>query len=156
MFPFWYSKSNFVSLLNLTKQIEIYGPVRLHWEGLKENFIQKVKPLLNNKRTRVSYLVTKLQKMYRQNNLNVIIDKYVPDLSTSTYERISTFQRFKSLNNLIGSLENFESVKIFNNITFSCIFIYHFLLFYFFQIFKIISFYRLSFLFRAIGDSCTI
>ena len=110
-YPFWYSKSNFVSLLNLTKQIELYGPVRLHWEGLKEKFIQKVKPLLKNKRTRVSYLVTKLQKMYRQNNLDVIIEKYVPSLSTTTYERISCFQRFKNLNNALSSLENFESLS---------------------------------------------
>ena len=109
--PFWYSKSNFVSLLNLTKQIELYGPVRLHWEGLKEKFIQKVKPLLKNKRTRVSYLVTKLQKMYRQNNLDVIIEKYVPSLSTTTYERICCFQRFKNLNNALSSIENLESLS---------------------------------------------
>ena len=65
VFPFWYSKSNFVvSLLNPKKRIEIYGPVKLHWERLKEKFIQKVKPLLKNKRTRVSYLVNKFEMMH--------------------------------------------------------------------------------------------
>ena len=49
--------------------------------------------------------------MHCQNNLNVIIDKYVSDISTSTYERISSYQRFKSLNNVISSLEKFESVS---------------------------------------------
>ena len=37
--PFWYNKGNFVSLLNLPKQISIFGPVRLHWEGIRERFI---------------------------------------------------------------------------------------------------------------------
>ena len=107
-FPFWYRKSNFVSLLNLSKQIEQYGPVRLHWEGLKEKFIQKVKPFLSNKRTRVSYLVTKLEKIHRQNNFDSIVNNHVLD-ETTYYERISEFQRFKSLNELDECLKNFES-----------------------------------------------
>ena len=37
--PFWYNKGNFVSLLNLPKQISVFGPVRLHWEGVRESFI---------------------------------------------------------------------------------------------------------------------
>ena len=108
VFPFWYKKSNFVSLLNLTKQIEQYGPVRLHWEGLKEKFIQKVKPFLVNKRTRVSYLVTKLEKIHRQNNFDSIAHSHIHDVR-NYYERISEFQRFKSLNDLDECLKNFES-----------------------------------------------
>ena len=30
--PFWFKKSNFVSLLNLPHQIEKYGPLHLYWE----------------------------------------------------------------------------------------------------------------------------
>lgn len=61
-FPFWYRKSNFVSLLNLSTQIKEYGPVYLHWEGVRERFIQYVKPSLTFMRNSVSYLVKKLEK----------------------------------------------------------------------------------------------
>ena len=111
VFPFWYKKSNFVSLLNLTKQIEIYGPVRLHWEGLKEKFIQKVKPLLKNKRTRVSYLVNKLEKMHRNNNFEIIVNNFISDKWVVNYDRISDFQRFKSTLNTEACLHNFEALS---------------------------------------------
>ena len=65
LFPLWYNRSNFVSLLNLPHQILHYGPLRLYWEGNRERYIQVVKPILINKRTTVSYLETKLKKIYR-------------------------------------------------------------------------------------------
>ena len=111
VYPFWYNKSNFVSLLNLTKQIEQYGPIRLYWEGLNEKFIQKVKPLLKNKRTRVSYLVTKLEKMHRHNNFEVIVSEFDSDHFVSDYDRISDFQRFKSTYITESCLQNFESIS---------------------------------------------
>lgn len=111
VFPFWYSKSNFVSLLNLTKQIEIYGPVRLHWEGLNEKFIQKVKPLLKNRRTRVSYLVNKLEKMHRNNNFEIIANNYISDQWLINYDRISDIQRFKERSSTEACLQNFESLS---------------------------------------------
>ena len=47
--PFWFKKSNFISLLNLPGQINKFGPLYLYWEGVKERYIQFVKPLLKNK-----------------------------------------------------------------------------------------------------------
>ena len=40
--PFWFRKSNFVSLLNLPAQIEKFGPAYLYWEGVKERYIDSV------------------------------------------------------------------------------------------------------------------
>ena len=100
-----------MSLLNLTKQIETYGPVRLYWEGMNEKFIQKVKPLLKNKRTRVSYLVNKLEKMHRHNNFEVIVSDFDSDHLGSYYDRISDFQRFKSTHITESCLQNFESIS---------------------------------------------
>ena len=37
--PFRYIKSNFVLLLNLLNQIKVFGPVYLHWEGVKERYM---------------------------------------------------------------------------------------------------------------------
>ena len=85
--------------------------MRLHWEGLKEKFIQKVKPLLKNKRTRVSYLVNKLEKMHRNNNFEVIVNNFISDKWVVNYDRISDFQRFKSTLNTEACLHNFEALS---------------------------------------------
>ena len=54
-FTFWYRTSNFVSLLNLLTQTKEYGPVYLHLEGVRERFIQHIKPELTNMRTSTSF-----------------------------------------------------------------------------------------------------
>ena len=48
--PCWVSKSNFLSLLNLPKQMRLYGPMRRYWEGgyRGEGLIQDLKPLIKN------------------------------------------------------------------------------------------------------------
>ncbi len=76
-YPFWYRKSNFVSLLNLSDQIKEYGPLYLHWEGVREKFIQHVKPALTNMRTTVSYLVTKLEKIHHDQTLEMLYDNTI-------------------------------------------------------------------------------
>ena len=74
--PFWYKKSNFVSLLNLPNQIRLFGPVYLHWEGVKERYIQFVKPMLKNKRRRVTYLCTKFQQILQNNAIDIHNERY--------------------------------------------------------------------------------
>ena len=81
--PFWYRKSNFVSLLNLPHQVKEYGPVYLHWEGVRERFIQHVKPALANMRTSVSYLVKKLNQIHQDNTLQLMYDNHVNNLNQS-------------------------------------------------------------------------
>ena len=74
--PFWYKKSNFVSLLNLPDQIDEYGSVFLYWEGVRERYIQYVKPILKNKRKTGSFLVSKLQQLLQQNSLELIKHRF--------------------------------------------------------------------------------
>ena len=69
--PFWYKKSNFVSLLNLPKQTRVFGPVYLHWEGVKERYIQYAKPMLKNNRRSVTYLCTKFQQILQNNAIDL-------------------------------------------------------------------------------------
>ena len=57
--PFWYCKSNFVSLLNRPQQVEEHGAIYLYWEGVQERFIQHVKLSRTNMRMSVSCLVKK-------------------------------------------------------------------------------------------------
>ena len=48
--PIWISKSNFMSLLNLPKQMKQFGPLRLYWEGgwKGEGIIQEIKCLIRD------------------------------------------------------------------------------------------------------------
>ena len=73
--PIWYRKSNFFSLMNLPEQIDKFGPLRLHWEGLREKFIQYIKPMLTNLRVNSTYLVTKLQQRSQNSFLELLMSK---------------------------------------------------------------------------------
>jgi len=93
-YPFWYRKSNFVSLLNLPAQIEEYGPVYLHWEGVRERFIQHVKPSLTNMRSTTSYLCKKLEKIHQDNTLEMLYQNHTKDnfISISRYDDFEIFE----------------------------------------------------------------
>jgi len=109
-YPFWYRKSNFVSLLNLPAQIEEYGPVYLHWEGVRERFIQHVKPSLTNMRTTASYLCTKIEKIHQDNTLEMLYENHT-EMKSTTLSRFDNFETF----------DNCEEVqdRIKNNLSFS-------------------------------------
>ena len=64
-------------MLNLKDQIGHYGPVYLNWEGVRERYIQHVKPILKNKRKSVSYLTTKLTHLLQQHALQKMSDDAV-------------------------------------------------------------------------------
>ena len=104
-YPFWYRKSNFVSLLNLSAQIKEYGPVYLHWEGVRERFIQHVKPALTNMRTSTSYLMKKLQKIHQDNTLEIIYENLI-DRSSSINNRYDDFQSFDSFQDVEDKIKN--------------------------------------------------
>ena len=63
--PWWWRKGNIVSFLNFRKQIDVYGHLRLYWEGNRERFIQSIKPLLKGGRESTSYLKLKLEELYK-------------------------------------------------------------------------------------------
>ena len=62
--PFWYKKSNFLSLLNLPSQISKFGSLRNYWEGSQERSIQQIRPFLIGMRSSSSFYKTKLKHMY--------------------------------------------------------------------------------------------
>ena len=114
--PFWYRKSNFVSLLNLPSQINKYGPVYLYWEGVKERYIQHIKPFLKNKRRSVSFLKTRLQQLLQQNALELTKEQlHIYNVTQySRYDDISVFVSSVSLQESIQQNEPIN-VVILNN-----------------------------------------
>ena len=109
--PFWYRKSNFVSLLNLKDQIEHYGPVYLYWEGVRERYIQHIKPILKNKRKTVSYLTTKLTHLLQRHALEKMSSDSQSHLNISPtlYNNITIFA---SLSTLEKAINNHESMIV--------------------------------------------
>ena len=58
-----YNKSFYMSLFNFPGQIHTYGPIRLHWEGIKGKSMYYAKPIIKNRRTTISYLLKNWKKI---------------------------------------------------------------------------------------------
>ena len=109
----WYTKGNFLSLLNLPDQIQKFGHIRNYWEGSRERYIQLVKPFMKNNRNTSSYLKTQLK-----NVLSVtILKQIVSDLQThgetqkQRSSRYNDVRRYRSLNEIIDALEHKEAIQ---------------------------------------------
>lgn len=108
--PTWYSKSNFVSLLNLPQQVDQFGPLYLHWDGVNERYIQHVKPFLKNMRTSVSYLTTKLQRLHRHSAMEHIYSSF-ENMNLPTYDRYNDVVIYNDISELNSNIENGESIS---------------------------------------------
>ena len=109
--PLWYRRSNFVSLLNLPNQIEKFGPVYLYWEGVKERYIQHIKPILKNKRKSVTYLITKLQHLMRQNALQLLQNR-VQSNQNKNYKRYNDIFVYTNRGGLTHAIQNHEIITV--------------------------------------------
>ena len=95
----WYTKGNFLSLLNLPEQIKKFGKLRLYWEGSRERTIQQIKPYLINMRQTSSYFKTKMTHMYVSEVLDSIdtdlhhhFKEDYGDAQSNVYARYSSFK----------------------------------------------------------------
>ena len=100
--PIWYTKGNFLSLLNLPSQIKKFGSLRHYWEGSRERSIQQIKPYLMNVRSSSSYYKTKLHRMYVTQSLQNMHDDHSIALSDNTtqYDRYLSFKVYSDKLNL--------------------------------------------------------
>ena len=99
----WFSKGNFLSLLNLPSQIAKFGSLRMYWEGSRERSIQQIKPFLTNIRQTSSYYKTKLTYMYVNETLDTINNEILEHLPHTSqynmhreYEKYSAFKTYSS------------------------------------------------------------
>ena len=109
----WYTKGNFLSLLNIPSQVSKFGSVRMYWEGSRERSIQQIKPFLINIRQTPSYFSKKLTYMYVNETLDTInkdILAHVPEIHTSNtnqeYDKHSSFKTYSAsddINALVSS-----------------------------------------------------
>ena len=109
-YPIWYRKSNFFSLMNLPDQIEKFGPLRLHWEGEQEKFIQYMKPMLTNLRVNETYLSSKLQQRSQNSFFDLLMNKDHGS-KVNNNERIFASCSYKSLSMIKDKVMKNESLK---------------------------------------------
>lgn len=69
-----FSKQNWLALLNLHNQIQLFGDFRLHWEGRNENMITTVKKDLLKIRSKTpkSFFSTKMKKIKQRRFIDLI------------------------------------------------------------------------------------
>ena len=90
--PFYVSKANFLSLLNIAEMIEQSGSLRHCWEGDNESYIQNVKREISTMKHNEHYLKTILTIMLRTE----VFDHSNTDNPFSK-EKFFTDQSFKDL-----------------------------------------------------------
>ena len=106
MAPCWYTKGNFVSLFNLPTQIQSYGPLRLHWEGMRERFIRTVKSVLLNNRNCASYLTTKLKHIHTLLSFDTVYNDIADDWYINTYKRYDDHCLYNNVFEVDDAIQN--------------------------------------------------
>ena len=118
--PFWYKKSNFLSLLNLPTQIKKFGSLKNYWEGSRERSIQLIKPFLIKMRTTSSFYKAKMKHMYISQTLkNLNDDDFVSSVSDeycegrdATYNRYLCFKVYSDTVDFTNTSETFKVVSV--------------------------------------------
>ena len=109
---FWKTKCNFVSLLNLPKQINDYGSVRFYWEGSRERFIQEVKRVLLSLRKTQTYLSKKLILLHKMTAFNWMINQF--DIPDDTHYKPRLFYVYKSKNSILEKFRSGDCISGFH------------------------------------------
>ena len=123
----WVSKSNYLSLLNIPQQMNLYGPMRCYWEGgyRGEGLIQELKCLINNGLTKnwqkntlkrffnlrtLSFLENESRSKSTETPIQYTIDKDYKRYGTKDII-VKKFQNHCALS-VIKSVENIFSIAI--------------------------------------------
>ena len=105
----WFSRGNFLSLLNLPDQIEQFGSIRLYWEGTSERYIQYVKPLMKNIRNTTSYLAIQFHNLQQSNTLNHISELYgLRSCAQTSYLRNKNIKIYPDQECIENAIKNHE------------------------------------------------
>ena len=111
----WEKKGNFLSLLNLPRQIQMYGPIRLYWESVCERFIQLVKPyLLVNMRKTQTYFQLKLTLIHRMNTVALMKNQLNGRITgESSRDSGKGFYRYKTLDEIRNNIRKGMPLSVF-------------------------------------------
>ena len=92
MTHFWENKPNFITLINITESIQLYGPIRYSNDMNKEKEIQSIKPIIDNMRKTEDFFAVKLRDLEASQVLDILHEKYMSqnlaDQKSEWYETI--------------------------------------------------------------------
>ena len=101
----WYSKSNFLCLLNLREQIHKYGPMRNYWEGSRERYIHEIKQYMERTRDTTSFLKTQLEKLMKTNTISNLCRETELITKKVSYERYNSFVSYKNIEMAVNIIQ---------------------------------------------------
>ena len=108
------NKANPVSLLNLARQIEEFGPVRWYYEGVCERYIQVVKPyLVKNMRRTPSYFQQKLILLHKLVFMKRLSSDLNEDGSSNTQTKRKGYFRYASYASFKYDFDNGYPISCF-------------------------------------------
>lgn len=114
--PIWLSSYNFLSLLNIPKQVAKLGPLRNRWEGgvMGEGFLRKVKPTLTspNRLNWTKNLLTTLVRQHSIINLRRKMEKDPTSFDDHWLERDGKFRTYGSLMEIEDCFQNHDPISI--------------------------------------------
>ena len=98
----WFSRANYLSLLNLPRQIKTFGPLRLYWEGSRERFIQEIKPYMKTGRESSTNYEIQLQHIYQEFALNTLCDSSDSDNQSLKEKKSRKYQGVWDIKSVIN------------------------------------------------------
>ncbi len=104
--PFWLSKGNYVTLLNLPEKIERFGPLQDYWNGSKEQYIQLIKQKLVNILRNQSFMAGKLTKAHQSHVLDWIMHNLDSPFADPSMPRNGFFHTYSSRATIIDHFKN--------------------------------------------------
>jgi len=107
----WYSKGNFLSLLNLPDQIRDFESVRNYWEGSRERYIQLVKPYMKNNRDTDSFLHLQMKHVLSSTILKNIMSE-TSKSSNNKYERYNHIRRYRNTQEVTDCIEKGKPISL--------------------------------------------
>ena len=107
----WTRRGNFLSLLNLPKQIEQFGHIANYWEGINERHIQVIKPFIQRMRTTSSFLTTKMTHMYNQKAINEMYN-VIKDSNKAPFQNVRTYKNIQEVETRILNGDPISLIKV--------------------------------------------
>ena len=103
--PFWLSKGNYVTLLNLPEQIEQFGLLCDYCEGTRERYIHLIKRQLTNMRRKYTYMSSKLTEVHQSNVLDWVMHNLDPPKMVSSYASNGLFHTYASRDAILNNVQ---------------------------------------------------
>ena len=109
--PIWISRSNYLSLLNLPRQMEMFGPLRLYWEGgwKGEGIIKEIKEIIRDG-LKKNWAENTLKRVYNGRAFDYMLKSN--KLNFINKNTVREYKKYHSLNELNDAFLNHDAISV--------------------------------------------